>query len=373
MLDKLKIKALVLVLFLISAAFFTTYVTNVEGKTSSEPPFLLHVILRSIYSVDQSETESWGHEMIFHVGDPDGVDNLFMDGNVSFSILSPDGITHPLPGEDVIAKFVEGEIETLSIQWFSWFSSFPVFGEYKLTVWDADGLSVEYVTLPTKINDVPLTVPTISYPQNFDTIYETIPTFAWEIYTPENGSVTYYNIGVLGEDWNWTHLRISNDTTSVVFNFDNSSPVPELFPGQYNLGISADIFQRTVFVEDRYIESINFSYQFFEDRGAEANRQHIFNVSPTWEYVFEGRYIHNAIKISTDDKYFQVIGTDKTFSIKYDPNMKVFKHFITINFKDIEIRLFTIVLMIRRWDFCLASAKDNETGIEYNLIDINVS
>jgi hypothetical protein len=311
--------------------------------------------------------------MIFQVGDPDGVDNLFIDGNVSFSILSPDGIIHPLPDEYILVKLVEGEIETLSIQWFGWFSSLSIFGEYILTVWDADGLSIKYNTLPTNIEDVPITVPTISYPPNFNTIYETIPTFIWESYIPENGSVTCYNINVLGQGWNWTHLRISNDTTSVVFNFDNSSPVPELIPGQYTLSISTDIFQRTVFAEDRHIESINFSYQFFEDRGAEAIRNHNFNISPIWEFAFEGRYIHNGLKISTDDKFFQVIGTDKTSSIKHDPNMTVGNHLIAINFKDTEIMLIALVLMIRRWDLCLASAKDNETGIEYNLIDINAS
>lgn len=372
MYNKSKVEVTLLALFLISATFAGIHISIAEAETPSQSPFLMCVHLQSIYSISPMGSESWGHEVIFQVGDPDGVDNLFMDGEVSFSILSPDGVTHPLPGEHVEVDLAEGEPDTLWVLWFEWFSGFPVFGEYTITVWDTDGLSATYTTFPTKIEDVPTTVPTITYPPNFGAIYETIPTFTWETYVPEKGSVASYGIGVHHENWSWTtNVGIPPDETSVVFNFDGSSPVAEIPPGNYLLIFNADIYQEVVYEEERYIEIIDFAYCFREHRGAEAYRSHMFTVAPTWEYVFEDSCRDTILKISTEDQYFQFIGPDKTFSIKHDPNMTVKDHFISINFEDSEIILHAVAIITRRWSFCMAIATDVETGTQYPLIDIN--
>ena len=269
---KSKLAVSLLTFFLISTTLGGIHVPIAVTETLDQSPFLTAVHLRSIYSVRPDGSESWGHEVIFQVGDPDGVDNLFIDGEVSFSILSPDGVTHPLPGEHVDVILVEPGLNTLQILWFEWFPGFPVFGEYTITVWDADGLSVTYTTFPTKIEDVPTTVPTITYPPNFGIIRETVPTFTWETYIPEKGIVENYNVDVLADSWSWGSWPniIPPDETSAVFNFDGSSPVAELPLGQYRLTVSADITQEVVYEED----------WFAEYRGAEAHRTHMFTVVP---------------------------------------------------------------------------------------------
>ena len=287
--SKPKLAVLLLASLWISATLGGIHIPIAETETPDQSPFLMAVHLRSLYSVDPDGTESWSHEVIFSVGDPDGVENLFTDGEVSFSILSPDGVTHPLPGEYVQVDLIGGE-QALQILWFTRFPGFPVFGEYTIAVWDADGLSVTYTTFPTKIEDVPATVPTITYPPNFGTIYETVPTFTWETYIPEKGNVDCYGIGVLQEGWIWHSTScIPPDETSAVYNFDGLSPVTELPPGQYRLILNADISQEVVYEEDRYIESIDFEYQFTEYRGAEAHRSHMFTVAhpPQEEYKIE--------------------------------------------------------------------------------------
>lgn len=270
--SRTKLAGSLLTFLWISATLVGIHIPITEAQTPDQSPFLMAVHLRSIYSVRPDGSESWGHEVIFQVGDPDGVDNLFIDGEVSFSILSPDGVTHPLPGEHVDVILVEPGLNALQILWFAWFQGFPVFGEYTITVWDADGLSVTYTTFPTRIEDVPTTVPTITYPPNFGIITETVPTFTWETYIPENGIVANYVISVLADSWEWTSWpnNIPPDETSAVFNFDGSSPVAELPLGQYRLVLGAEIAQEVIYEDDG----------FTEFRGAEAHRWHIFTVAP---------------------------------------------------------------------------------------------
>ena len=74
------------------------------------------------------------------------------------------------------------------------------------------------------------------------------------------------------------------------------------------------------------------------------------------------------LKISTEDQYFQFAAPDKTFSVKYDPDMFVYRHVIIICYKDDEIKLLTIAIDARI-DFCFAYAKDMQTGEKYLLID----
>jgi hypothetical protein len=277
-----EIEALLLALLFMSATFMETRIFIAGAETTSQPPFLVSVVLRSIYNVHPDGSESWGYEVIFCVGDPDGVDNLLIDGKMSFTILGPDGVVHPLPSELVDQALVEGEPMTLRISWSSGFSGYPEFGEYTITVWDSDGLDVTYTTLPTIVEDVLTAAPTIDYPPNFGTIQETIPTITWETYVLGRGDLRRYNVDVFGNEWSWSSWPnfIPPDATSVVFNFDGSSPVAELSPGDYRVSVSVDIFQRVVYEEYRYIESIDFGYLFTESRGAEAGRSDLFQVTP---------------------------------------------------------------------------------------------
>jgi len=87
-----------------------------------------------------------------------------------------------------------------------------------------------------------------------------------------------------------------------------------------------------------------------------------------WQYVFRDSKRETELRINTDDKYFQFITPDKTFSVKYDPDMFVYKHFVFICYKDDELKLVTLAVDTRL-DFCFAYVKDMQTSQRYLLID----
>lgn len=88
----------------------------------------------------------------------------------------------------------------------------------------------------------------------------------------------------------------------------------------------------------------------------------------SWEYTFRDVRRGTMLKISTDDKFFQFVAPDKTFSVKYDPDMFVRRNVIIICFEDEELKLLTVAIDTR-WDICLAWAQDVQTGKTYWLID----
>jgi hypothetical protein len=88
----------------------------------------------------------------------------------------------------------------------------------------------------------------------------------------------------------------------------------------------------------------------------------------SWEHVFQDSKRGTMLKISTDDKDFQFVASDKDFGVKHDPNMKVFNHVITIRYEDNEIRLVAIAVD-DSIDFCSALAWDRQTRKIYLLID----
>lgn len=91
-----------------------------------------------------------------------------------------------------------------------------------------------------------------------------------------------------------------------------------------------------------------------------------------WQYIFKDSKRGTELRINVDDKYFQFIAPSKTFSVKYDANMRVREYrcftSITICYEDDEMRLSAYALD-GRFDFCLAYAKDRQTGNGYLLID----
>lgn len=92
----------------------------------------------------------------------------------------------------------------------------------------------------------------------------------------------------------------------------------------------------------------------------------------SWEHIFKDTRRGTLLKISPDDQYFQFIAPDKTFTVKYDPNMRLHEYgdsnSITICYEDDEMRLSAYALH-GRFDFCFAYAKDLQTGKTYWLID----
>jgi len=89
----------------------------------------------------------------------------------------------------------------------------------------------------------------------------------------------------------------------------------------------------------------------------------------SWNYVFTDSYGRGTtLKINTQHKLFQFIAPDKTFPIKHDPDMYIGKHIIAINYEDNEIQIYAISID-KRVNFCIAYAKDKQTGKDYWLID----
>jgi hypothetical protein len=131
-------------------------------------------------------------------------------------------------------------------------------------------------------------------------------------------------------------------------------PMPDSYPnvlGIWSVTVSANIPLGEE--QEHYEDTVTFEVRTLE--------------VISWEYIFEDTRRETMLKISTDDKYFQFIASDETFSVKYDPDMLVGKHVTIICFKDDEIRLVTLAINTQI-DFCFAYAKDMKTG-KYLLID----
>ena len=92
----------------------------------------------------------------------------------------------------------------------------------------------------------------------------------------------------------------------------------------------------------------------------------------SWEYVFEDTEQDTTLKISTDDQHFQFIASDKTFSVKYCPDMLSNEigrgDMIIVGFRDDEITL-VAVAVDSNVDWCRAHARDVETSKRYSLLD----
>jgi hypothetical protein len=89
----------------------------------------------------------------------------------------------------------------------------------------------------------------------------------------------------------------------------------------------------------------------------------------SWNYVFTDTYGRGTtLKINTAYKFFQFITPDKDYGIRKATYMRVDRRTITILHKDSELRLVTLAVDTKL-DFCIAYAKDIQTGKEYWLID----
>ncbi|NIO38356.1 hypothetical protein GTO27_11750 [Candidatus Bathyarchaeota archaeon] len=98
-------------------------------------------------------------------------------------------------------------------------------------------------------------------------------------------------------------------------------------------------------------------------------RENGYFFSISWEHIFEDERRDTMLKISTDDNYFQFIAPEKEFSVKHDPHMFSTDHRISISYEDSEIVLWSLAVVTPRRSFCVAIARDVETGTRYQLID----
>ena len=89
----------------------------------------------------------------------------------------------------------------------------------------------------------------------------------------------------------------------------------------------------------------------------------------SWNYIFTDSYGRGTtLKINLAHKFFQFITPDKDYGIRNATYMRVYNRAIIICHKDNELKLATISVDTQL-DFCIAYAKDIQTGKEYWLID----
>jgi hypothetical protein len=89
----------------------------------------------------------------------------------------------------------------------------------------------------------------------------------------------------------------------------------------------------------------------------------------SWNYIFTDSYGRGTtLKINLAHKFFQFITLDKDYGIRKATYMYVYKRTIIIFHKDNELNLAT-VSVDTQLDFCIAYAKDMQTGKIYWLID----
>lgn len=212
------------------ATMFAMFLGPAMLVRGAAPPSIIHVHFGTEYSVRPDGSEFWGHCMDVFVTDPDGLDNLFIDGEISIEILAPDGYIYPMPGDIFSATVLETDPPQVDIFWHRMrLPDPPVLGSYEITITDRDGLSTTYVTQPTvRVSD---RVSTITYPPNFGVIHEANPTFTWEAFSPQT---TWYYLGLGGPEFEWCSPHLSPDQLS--YTYDG----PELVRGEiYTLRFSA--------------------------------------------------------------------------------------------------------------------------------------
>jgi uncharacterized repeat protein (TIGR01451 family) len=89
----------------------------------------------------------------------------------------------------------------------------------------------------------------------------------------------------------------------------------------------------------------------------------------SWNYVFTDSYGRGTtLKINLAHKFFQFITPDKDYGIRNATYMRIYNRAIIVRHKDNELKLAT-VFVDTKLDFCIAYAKDIQTGQEYWLID----
>lgn len=86
----------------------------------------------------------------------------------------------------------------------------------------------------------------------------------------------------------------------------------------------------------------------------------------SWEYIFKDPIRGaRALKISTDDKFFQFVAPDKDFGVRHDAKMTQLKQGIIICYDDKQMRLTATAADDKT---CLAIAWDKQTCKTYYLI-----
>jgi hypothetical protein len=88
-----------------------------------------------------------------------------------------------------------------------------------------------------------------------------------------------------------------------------------------------------------------------------------------WKYIMADEDTGAILNINTDTKQFQFSTPTKDFGVKHADLMIVRDSFVDIWHSDSDIRLTAFAITDPRIDFCLAVARDRQTGQTYILRD----
>lgn len=189
----------------------------------SEGPAIRHVTLCRSRWVDSAGTDFYSERARIRVIDFDGWED------VSVTTVDPEGVVHPGPADVCDGSWNEG-LYILSQGWGQDTPEPLVEGAFTVTAEDSLGRTD---VLETAAIAVPPPVQDITYPLNGDVIWETVPTFSWEL---AEGAPVASELCICVTDEGpepfvaWVKPGMPGDATSVTYN-DDDSAAGELTPG----------------------------------------------------------------------------------------------------------------------------------------------
>jgi len=276
------------------------------------------------------------------IGEPqytDPLNNIYVSSETSFNLTAEDN----LGGSGVMATSYKIYNYTYSTDWLTYEEPFNL-TQFTDGLYFIDFNSTDYAgnVEPTNTvaiildNTPPTTTLLIGDPEYIsDTIYVT-PDTPFTLEATDSGSGIYS-----------TAYRIHNAT------YDSSW-----------LTYSAP-FYLTSLADGIYTIEYNSTDNIGNVETTHATSVTLFS----WNYVFTDSYGRGTtLKINTIHKFFQFITPDKDYGIRKATYMHVYNRAIIICHKDNELKLAT-VSVDTKLDFCIAYAKDIQTGKEYWLID----
>ena len=276
------------------------------------------------------------------IGEPqytDPLNNIYVSSETSFNLTAEDN----LGGSGVMVTFYKIYNYTYSTDWLTYEEPFNL-TQFTDGLYFIDFNSIDYAgnIEPTNTiaiildNTPPTTTLSIGEPKyTSDTIYVT-PDTPFTLEATDSGSGIYS-----------TAYRIHNAT------YDSSW-----------LTYSTP-FHLTSLADGIYTIEYNSTDNIGNVETTHATSVTLFS----WNYVFTDSYGRGTtLKINTEHKFFQFITPDKDYGIRNATYMRVYNRAIIICHQDDELKLATVSIDTKL-DFCIAYAKDIQTGKEYWLID----
>jgi hypothetical protein len=225
-----------IILASISIIILTLLAPNVflYGQTGSPPEILGVMVHRGRNRSQIDHRIDYAQGLLMSVTDPDGLDNLFVDGEISIEIASDDGNVYPKPEDELVVERVDDAVPPhLRILWFSPLTLLSALRsiQYKITITDSDGLSTTYLTGGIGGQKYP-PIPIIDQPKLNAVVFDNNPLIIWrmvdgvrEVFLELHGPALEWST-TLSRDYVQSHIQSGN---VMAYRYDG----PALVPGGY--------------------------------------------------------------------------------------------------------------------------------------------